>query len=278
MLGPIIYSLAKRKSAKFSDRPRKRGSVLSVFSLNCISFSQAQSPTVRQSFQVLRGFDMSLPLKPKYVFDLFEYGLMEIVFEPTAPGLKELLRKWVSKYKYTNSVDIPEASLSPLIWWVLPITGDSEEKFWIVENWKWLSWFTIYSLALLGHIYRIWDYQIISHEKIWIMYITSTIVCLESGTVHGTYFLLSTELLARSWNSIEKGLLETVIHSETCFPLHTLGSQLYVKCYSIPPPYHSIYLSGKEASSANYSNLRLKFRLCRSLWKPIELINAIKIW
>lgn len=44
-LGPIIYSLAKRKSAKFSNGPRKR-SVSSVVNSNCISFYQAESPAV----------------------------------------------------------------------------------------------------------------------------------------------------------------------------------------------------------------------------------------
>lgn len=87
MLGPIIYSLAKRKSAELPDGPRKRGSVSGVVNFNGIRFSQAQNPAVGRHFRS-RGDFMSLSLKLKCVFNLLEYGLVEIVFEPTAPGLK----------------------------------------------------------------------------------------------------------------------------------------------------------------------------------------------
>lgn len=75
---------------------------------------------------------------------------------------------------------------------------------------------------------------------------------------------------------LQKGFLETAVHSVTCFPPEAGQPSLY-KHYLIPPSYHSIYLRGKAGqSSTNYTALELHFTLLRSLWKPIEPIDAVK--
>lgn len=95
-----------------------------------------------------------------------------------------------------------------------------------------------------------------------------TTVCLGPGTVPSISLVLSNELPVQIVTfcgrsvSITKNLLETDVHSVTCFPLQTLCSRLYNKHYSIPSPSHSVYLSGEaEHPLANYITLGLKIHI-----------------